>query len=223
MLSNVTIHAVYTRMPENGVHLVTGPMHHNGPFIYALAALFTGSHVVVMPRFDADEALAPVEQHRVDWMYVVPTMMQRIWRLPEPFRLGHDLSSLMEVVHVAASCPQWLKQAWINWLGPSTILEFYGGTEGQVTTFIDGTAWLAYRGSAGRPISGEIQIRNADGGRSASGDIGSVWIRQPEGARKSYSYIGAKARTGGDGWETLGDVGWMDDDGYLYLTDRDTT
>jgi bile acid-coenzyme A ligase len=220
--ANVTIHAIYTRMPPDGVHLATGPMHHNGPFIYALAALFTGSQVVVMPRFDAEEALALVERHRVDWMYLVPTMMQRIWRLPEPARLGHDLSSLEGVFHVAAPCPQWLKQAWIDWLGPSTILELYGGTEGQVATFIDGTEWLAHRGSVGRPLSGEIQIRDADGQPSASGETGTVWIRRQAGTQKTYTYIGAEAREGGEGWETLGDVGWMDEDGYLYLTDRDT-
>ncbi|HEV3266553.1 MAG TPA: AMP-binding protein [Acidimicrobiales bacterium] len=219
---NVTINAGYTRMPNDGVHLATGPMYHNGPFIYAFAALFTGNHVVVMPRFDAEEALALVEQHRVDWMYLVPTMMQRIWRLPEVSRLGHDLSSLNGVFHVAAPCPQWLKQAWIDWLGPSVILELYGGTEGQVATFIDGTEWLRHRGSVGRPLSGEIQIRDPDGHRSASGEIGTVWIRQDAGTQKTYRYIGAEARRAGDGWETLGDVGWMDADGYLYLTDRDT-
>jgi bile acid-coenzyme A ligase len=220
--ANVTVHAVYTRMPKDGVHLATGPLHHNGPFIYALAALFTGSQVVVMPRFDAEEALAQVERHRVDWIYLVPTMMQRIWRLPEDARLGHDLSSLQTVFHVAAPCPEWLKQAWIDWLGPSTILELYGGTEGQVATFIDGTEWLAHRGSVGRPLSGEIQVRDADSHRSASGEIGTVWIRRQAGTQKTYTYIGAESRDGGDGWETLGDVGWMDDDGYLYLTDRDT-
>jgi bile acid-coenzyme A ligase len=209
-------------MPKDGVHLATGPLHHNGPFIYALAALFTGSQVVVMPRFDAEEALARVERHRVDWMYLVPTMMQRIWRLPEDARLRHDLSSLQVAFHVAAPCPEWLKQAWIDWLGPSTILELYGGTEGQVATFIDGTEWLAHRRSVGRPLSGEIQIRDADGHRSASGEIGTVWIRRQAGTQKTYTYIGAESRDGGDGWETLGDVGWMDDDGYLYLTDRDT-
>ncbi|HEY1990472.1 MAG TPA: AMP-binding protein [Acidimicrobiales bacterium] len=221
-VANVTINAGYTRMPNDGVHLATGPMHHNGPFIYAFAALFTGNHVVVMPRFDAEEALSLVEQHRVDWMYLVPTMMQRIWRLPEASRLGHDLSSLTGVFHVAAPCPQWLKQAWIDWLGPSVILELYGGTEGQVATFIDGTEWLLHRGSVGRPLSGEIQIRDADGHPSPSGEIGTVWIRREEGTQKTYSYIGAEARQAADGWETLGDVGWMDEDGYLYLTDRDT-
>lgn len=221
-LANVTIHAVHTRMPTGGVHLCTGPMHHNGPFIYALAALFTGNQVVVMPRFHAEEALALVERHRVDWMYLVPTMMQRIWRLPESTRLGHDVSSLQGVFHVAAPCPPWLKQAWIDWLGPSVILELYGGTEGQVATFIDGTEWLAHRGSVGRPLSGEIEIRDDGGHRSANGEVGTVWIRRQAGTQKTYTYIGAEAREGGDGWETLGDVGWMDEEGYLYLTDRDT-
>ncbi len=119
------------RIPRDGVHLVTGPLYHNGPFTTSLLALLAGNHVVVMPRFDATAALALVARHRADWMYAVPTMMHRIWRLSEAERARHDLSSLRVVFHMAAPCPPWLKQAWIEWLGGEVVLELYGGTEAQ--------------------------------------------------------------------------------------------
>ncbi len=105
------------RMTTDGVHLVTGPLYHNGPFTSSGLALLRGNHVVVMPRFDASTALMLIERHRVDWMYAVPTMMHRIWRLPEGERTRFDLSSLRVVFHMAAPCPIWLKEAWIRWLG----------------------------------------------------------------------------------------------------------
>src|SRR5438445_2684491 len=116
--------ATLLRIPANGVHLVTGPLYHNGPFMTSLLALLKGNHIVVMPRFDPVGALTLVQQHRVDWMYAVPTMMHRIWRRPE--RTKFDVSSLRVVFHMAAPCPMWLKQAWIDWLGAERILELYG-------------------------------------------------------------------------------------------------
>jgi bile acid-coenzyme A ligase len=220
--ADVTVHAVYSRMRRDGVHLAAGPLHHNGPFIYAFAALLMGNHVVVMPRFDAAEALALVERHRVDWMYAVPTMMHRIWGLPDGERERHDLGSLATVMHMAAPCPPWLKRAWIGWLGPERILELYGGTEGQLATLIDGVEWLAHPGSVGRPLIGELQVRDGAGAVLSAGEVGTVWMRPPPGLPPSYRYVGATARADGDGWETLGDVGRLDADGYLYLTDRDT-
>jgi bile acid-coenzyme A ligase len=155
-------------------------------------------------------------------MYAVPTMMLRIWRLPEDARTRHDLSSLAAVLHLAAPCPEWLKREWIDWLGPETILELYAGTEAQLATFLDGAEWLAHPGSVGRPLFGELQIRDVDGNVLPPGEVGAVWMRGPEGAPKSYRYVGATARADADGWETLGDVGRLDEDGYLYLADRDT-
>ncbi len=209
-------------MTADGVHLLTGPMHHNGPFYFGMAALLTGNHVIVMPRFDAEQALALVEQHGVDWMYAVPTMMQRISRLPEDVRTRYDMSSLKAVLHLAAPCPPWLKRAWIEWLGPETILELYAGTEGQMATFLDGAEWLAHPGSVGRPLFGELQIRDAGGAVLPAGEVGAVWMRGPEGARASYRYVGAEATADDEGWETLGDIGSLDADGFLYLSDRDT-
>jgi bile acid-coenzyme A ligase len=216
------IYAAFARMQPDGVHLVTGPLHHNGPFIFAMAALATGCHVVVMPRFDAVESLRLIEQYRADWMYAVPTMMSRIWRLDPAERLGYDLTSLRVVFHTAAPCSAWLKQAWIDWLGPERILELYSGTEAQAVTLIDGTEWLSHQGSVGRPVVGEIEIRDATGTRLAPGQVGTVWMRRGPSRAATYHYVGSTARAGEDGWETLGDMGSLDAEGYLYLADRET-
>jgi bile acid-coenzyme A ligase len=209
-------------IPSDGVHLVTGPLYHNGPFTTSLLALLRGNHLVVMPRFDAERALALVAQHRVDWMYAVPTMMHRISRLPEVERARYDVSSLRVVMHMAAPCPPWLKQAWIDWLGAEAVLELYGGTEAQAFTVITGTEWLAHRGSVGRPVLGEIVVLDAAGHERPPREIGEIWMRRGPDGPPSYRYVGATAKSRADGWESLGDMGWKDADGYIYLSDRDT-
>jgi bile acid-coenzyme A ligase len=125
------------------------------------------------------------------------------------------------VLHLAAPCPPWLKQAWIDWLGPDRIWEVYAGTEAQAITLINGHEWLAHRGSVGRPMIGEIRVGDAEGHPCAPGEVGEVWMRRGEGVAPGYRYVGAEATTR-DGWESLGDMGWMDAEGYLYLTDRHT-
>jgi len=156
----------------------------------------------------------------VSWVLLVPTMMLRIWRLPEAVRLGADVSSLQVAFHGAAPCPPWLKQAWIDWLGPEKVLELYGGTELQAVTVITGTEWLAHRGSVGRPVVGEMEIRDLDGRPVPPGQEGEIWMRRGPGAPPGYRYIGATARTAPGGWESLGDIGHVDADGYVYVTDR---
>jgi bile acid-coenzyme A ligase len=215
---SVALTAAGFGMTTDGVHLATGPLYHNGPLSFSVAALFTGNHVVVMPRFDPETALALVEEHHVDWMYAVPTMMQRIWKLPDDARDRYDLSSLRVVFHLAAPCPAWLKQVWIDWLGADRIWELYGGTEAQMVTVIRGGEWLEHRGSVGRPAYGEIRILDADGNDAPLGVAGEVFMRAPEGVA-TYRYVGADARAV-DGWESLGDMGHVDADGYLYLGDR---
>jgi bile acid-coenzyme A ligase len=206
-------------MQPDGCLVMPGPLYHNGPLIWSWHALLHGNHVVVLPRFDAEQTLAAIARHHADVVYLVPTMMKRIWRLPSETRDGYDLSSLRVVWHLAEPCPEWLKQAWIDWLGPERIYELYGGTEGQLSTVIRGEEWLAHRGSVGRPTSGQITIRDDDGAVVPSGVQGEVWL-QSERETAAYRYVGAEARMLDGGWESLGDMGWLDADGYLYLGDR---
>lgn len=211
----------YQMLPGR-THLVTGPLYHNGPFSAAFGALFTGGVLVIMTRFDALGCLDLIQRHRVDHVYLVPTMMSRIWKLPVEERLRFDLSSVRIAYHLAAPCPPWLKEAWIEWLGPERVWELYGGTEQQVTTVISGTEWLAHRGSVGRPFlgMGSIRILDEDGRDLPPGEVGEVFLRRPDGNPPTYRYVGASPRSTPDGWESLGDMGRLDEDGYLYLTDR---
>lgn len=196
------IAARFWRCEAPATLLMPGPMYHNGPFCSALPGMMTGAHLVLMERFDPIETLRLVAEHRVTWLYLVPTMMSRIWQLPPEMRDQHDLSSLETVWHLAAPCPAWLKEAWIDWLGAECIWELYGGTEGIATTVISGQEWLAHRGSVGRPVAGEIRILAEDGTEAAPGEIGEVYLRRSPGSPPTYRYIGASARRQGD-WESL--------------------
>ncbi len=199
--------------------VVPGPLYHNGPAVWATEGLMHGNHLVLLPRFDAEATLAAIETHRADVIYLVPTMMKRIWRLPEEVRERYDVSSLRVVWHLAEPCPVWLKQAWIDWLGPERIFELYAGTEAQTVTIITGEEWLAHPGSVGRGPEGSVMITDADGNELPPGEMGEVWLRSVTG-KETYHYVGAEARTLGGGWESLGDMGYVDVDGYLYLGDR---
>ena len=203
----------------NGCLVMPGPLYHNGPIVGSCSVWLAGGHVVVLPRFDAEATLDAVARYRADTLYLVPTMMKRIIRLPPETRLSYDVSSLQAVWHLAEPCPPWLKEAWIEWLGPDRILELYAGTEAQAATVITGREWLAHRGSVGRPIQGAVMICDPDGRQLGPGEEGEVWMRSERG-RPTYHYVGAEARTREGGWESLGDMGWLDEDGYLYLGDR---
>ncbi len=199
--------------------VMPGPLYHNGPFIWSWLTLLSGGHLVLLPRFDAEGTLAAVQNHSATSIYLVPTMMQRMWKLPDDTRDRYDLRSLRIAFHLAEPCPAWLKEVWIDWLGADVLWELYGGTEGQASTVLSGTEWLAHRGSVGRPSAGEIRILDDDGSEVEPGTIGEVWMRPTEPGRITYRYIGAEAEAR-DGWECLGDIGWKDEDGYLYLADR---
>ena len=206
---------------QRGVMLVPGPLYHNGPFLWAMFALFKGCTVGITTRFDAEQTLRTIERLRVDTVYMVPTMMRRIWAMPEETRRSFDLSSLRTLWHLAEPCPAWLKERFIEWLGPSVIWELYGGTEGQGSTTIQGQDWLTHRGSVGKPVDTcEMKIVGEDGQTLAAGEVGEVYIRPLTGQGTTYSYLGASAKAIEGGWESLGDMGWMDADGFLYLADR---
>jgi bile acid-coenzyme A ligase len=202
-------------------HIVPGPMYHNGPFALSMYGLCVGNHVVLFPRFDAEATLAAVEEHRGTFMFVVPTMMLRMWRLGEEARARYDLSSLEVLWHFAAPCPEWLKADWIDWLGGERIWELYGGTELQAMTVIRGDEWLEHRGSVGRCVIGEMKVVDPDTGADLpAGEVGEIYMRRDADGTPSYHYLGSDARTLPGHWESLGDIGMMDADGYVYLSDR---
>lgn len=200
--------------------LITAPMHHNAPFATALTTIFGGGQVTMMSRFDAEGMLACIDEHRPTWVYLVPTMMRRIWALPEEVRTRYRLDSVDAFWHCAEPCPEWLKHRWIDWLGAERIWELYAGTESEAGSTIRGDEWLAHPGSVGRVTWGEMRIIDGEGRVvSTPGQSGEIVMRVTPGTPATYSYIGAEAETV-DGWTSLGDTGRFDDDGYLYLHDR---
>jgi bile acid-coenzyme A ligase len=209
-------------VPAGGVHLVAGPLYHNAAFIYGMRAFFSGSRLVVMPRFDAARVLTIVDEQQVTWTQLVPTMMNRIWHLPAEQREAADWSSLKMLLHVGGPCAPWLKEAFIDWLGPERIVEVYGGTEGQGATSITGTEWLRHRGSVGRPVlNSRFEVQDEDGNPVPPGVVGEVFLMPENGPGSTYHYLGAESRSR-NGWESIGDLGHYDEDGYLYLSDRST-
>jgi bile acid-coenzyme A ligase len=202
--------------------LVPGPLYHAVPFSAAWQGLFGGATAVIMRRFDASECLALIEKHRIDRVHFVPTMMQRIWKLPAAERLSRDVSSLEFVMTGSAPCPPWLMRAFIEWLGPEKLHEAFGPSERIGGTFITGREWLEHPGSVGRPM-GDATLRILDPDTLEdlpTGEIGEIFMLPPSGPGSTYRYVGANARRTPDGWESVGDMGRLDADGYLYLADR---
>lgn len=201
--------------------LVPGPLYHGAPFSAAFGGLFSGCTVVVMQRFDALRCLELIERYRVDRMTLVPTMMQRIWRLPPQQRERVDVSSLEFVMTGSAPCPAWLMRAWIEWLGPHVMHEAFGPSERTGGTFISGTEWLAHPGSVGKPSAGaRLKILDDSGCELPPGEMGEIYMLPAGGPGSTYRYVGATAKVTEDGWESVGDMGYFDNDGYLYLGDR---
>jgi bile acid-coenzyme A ligase len=210
------------RLKADSIAVLPAPLYHNAGFGMMMAAISQGCHLVVMPRFDPEATLAEIEKRRATWVYVVPTMMNRIWRLPDAVREKYDISSLETLWHLAAPCPPFLKEAFIRWIGPDKVMELYAGTEAQAVTIITGAEWLEHRGSVGRVTAGEMKAVGEDGRDLGPGEVGEIYMRRAEGAPPTYQYVGATPKVMEGGWESLGDIGWFDEDGYLYLADRRT-
>ena len=201
-----------------GAHLVSTPMYHSGPLTYADGASLLGSDLVLMERFDPEAVLRAIEEHRIGSAFMVPTQFVRLLRLPAEVRDRYDLSSLRLVVHGSAPVAPEVKRAMIEWLGP-VLFEFYGGTEGGGVS-IDSHDWLAHPGSVGRPRAGlRVEVRDQLGSPAPSGTEGEIWFN--DGRTFRYKDDEAKtAETVRDGWFTIGDIGYLDDDGFLFLCDR---
>lgn len=202
------------------VTLVTGPLYHAAPLVFALGLPLTfGTTVVLMDGWDAEAMLRLIESERVTHTHMVPTMFHRLLSLPDGVRAKYDVSSLRLIWHGAAPCPVPVKEQLIEWLGP-IVWEYYGATEG-LTTIVNSEQWLARPGTVGRPLDEEIVIRDDDEQELPRGEAGSVYIKAPDEGR--FSYHGDEAKTASSyrgNYYTLGDVGYLDDDGWLFLTDR---
>ena len=206
-------------MRQGGSQLVTAPMSHNGPFVFSMLGLLQGATQVVAGRFDPEKTLAYIQMYQIEWLYSVPTMMQRMVRLDESIKRNYSLDSLKTIFHTAAPCPESVKRAWIEWIGPAAVLELYAGTEAQAITLIDGREWLEHPGSVGRPLAGQFKVLDPEGLELPPGCVGEVFMRPNDLSRPTYRYIGADRRER-DGWESLGDMGFLDEAGYLFLADR---
>ncbi|GAA2754558.1 AMP-binding protein [Amnibacterium kyonggiense] len=205
-------------LPMAATQLVVGPLAHAAPFTYAFRGLTTGHALVLLPRFDPGAVLDAIARHRITWVLLVPTMLHRILRLPPERVAAADLSSIEQVVHLGAPVDPALKRRWLTLLGPERLTEVYAGTESNGVLVIRGDEWLAHPGSVGRAADGtEVRVVDPAGRPVAPGVVGRVQLRRAGGP--AYRYRGAPTPPPGT-WDSLGDDGRLDEDGWLFLADR---
>ncbi|MEE8398552.1 MAG: AMP-binding protein [Desulfobacterales bacterium] len=209
---------LYSFTPDT-VYLSPAPLYHSAPLNFCLMILALGGTVIIMDRFEATEALHLIETYRVTHSQWVPTMFIRMLKLPEQQRHRFDLSSLKVAIHAAAPCPIPVKQQMIDWWGP-VIFEYYAGTEANGFVAINTEEWLTHKGSVGKAIFGVIHILDDQGNELPSGEAGSIYMA--DGNRFAYHNDPKKTESSRNdqGWSTMGDVGFLDEEGFLYLTDR---
>ena len=204
---------------ENSIYLSPAPLYHAAPLTFTMGMLSMGVTCIVMQHFEAEAALAAIEKYKITHSQWVPTMFIRMLKLDDDVRLKHDVSSLQCAIHAAAPCPVPIKEQMIEWWGP-VIHEYYAGSEGNGFVAINSEQWLAHKGSVGLPLTAQLHIVGEDGEEVAQGESGTIYF---EGGG-DFEYFNDKEKTDesrhAQGWSTLGDVGYRDADGFLYLTDR---
>jgi len=206
-------------MNADSIYLSPAPLYHAAPLRFNMMAIVLGGTSIIMEHFDAEDFLRLVEKYKVTQSQLVPTMFVRMLKLPEDVRKSYDVSTLKGAIHAAAPCPVDVKARMIEWWGP-ILIEYYAGSEGNGVTVCTSKQWLEHRGSVGRAVVGKIKILGEDDKELPTGEIGSVYFadapvfsyhNDPEKTKRAYNE---------KGWSTLGDVGYLDADGFLYLTDR---
>src|SRR6478672_2296638 len=207
---------------QDTVYLSPAPVYHAAPLRFGGVVHALGGTLVVMERFDAEAALRAIEEHRVTHAQMVPTMFVRLLRLPDEVRASYDVSSLRVVIHAAAPCPVEVKRRIIDWFGP-IVQEYYASTEANGATMIDSASWLEHPGSVGRPLLGVLHICGEDGRELGPGEVGAVYFERDQ---VPFAYHDDPVKTASTQhpdhptWTTVGDLGYVDEDGFLFLTDR---